>query len=288
MSFSALILTVAVFFFCYKGIELFLESREQLPSFASRSAHRNPGSSLREWTGKIGSLGLNKWILSHPKFHDRLEVLLLRSGNVFGWRPEDLLFYRELIAGVAAFYCWYLNVTQPLVWIGAIFIGSLLPEFYVKAKAAARQKEIQRNLPGFVDLIALALESGLDLVAGVERIVAKMKPNALRDELQLLIQENRLGTPRKESLQHLAFRTNLPDVQSFTAMVIQSEELGTSLAAVLRNYTEDMRSRRILRAEETAGKAPVKLLFPMMVFFFPIVFVIIFGPIALSFINGYK
>lgn len=288
MSLSAFILMGGVFIFCYKGIEIFLESRDQLPSLGSHVAKRSAGSSLREWTGKIGALGLNKWILSHSKFHDRLELLLLRSGSVFGWRPEDLLFYKELCAILAALYCWHFGITQPLVWLGAIYIGSLLPELYVKGKAAARQKEIQKNLPGFVDLVALALESGLDLLAGIERIMVKMKPNALRDELQILIQENRLGTPRKESLQHLAYRTNLPDIQSFSAMVIQSEELGTSLATVLRNYVEDMRSRRLLRAEETAGKAPVKLLFPMMVFFFPIVFVIIFGPIALSFINGYK
>ena len=71
-------------------------------------------------------------------------------------------------------------------------------------------------------------------------------------------------------------------------MIIQSEELGTSLVTVLRSYTEDMRSRRILRAEEAAGKMPVKILFPMMVFFFPIVFVIIFGPLALNFMSTYK
>jgi len=288
MSFSAFILMGAVFFLCYKALEIFLESREQLPSFGSRLTKRSAGSSLREWTGRIGALGLNRWILSHSKFHDRLELLLLRSGSVFGWRPEDLLFYKELSAVVVTLYGWHMGMSQPLFLIGTAYIGSLLPELYVKSKAAARQAEIQRNLPGFVDLAALALESGLDLLAGIERIMAKMKPNALREELQLLIQENRLGTPRKESLQHLAYRTNLSDLQSFTAMVIQSEELGTSLATVLRNYVEDMRSRRILRAEEVAGKAPVKLLFPMMVFFFPIVFVIIFGPIALSFINGYK
>ncbi len=115
-----------------------------------------------------------------------------------------------------------------------------------------------------------------------------MKPNALREELQTLIQENRLGTPRKEALQHLAFRVPLPDLQSLTSMIIQSEELGTSLATVLRTYAEDMRNRRILRAEEIAGKMPVKILFPMMVFFFPIVFVIIFGPLALNFMASYK
>ncbi len=113
-----------------------------------------------------------------------------------------------------------------------------------------------------------------------------MKPNALSEELQILIQENRLGTPRKEALERLATRTNIPDIQSLVSIIIQSEELGTSLATVLRSYAEDMRTRRILLAEEVAGKAPVKLLFPMVVFFFPIVFIIIFGPMAFNYMNG--
>jgi tight adherence protein C len=115
-----------------------------------------------------------------------------------------------------------------------------------------------------------------------------MKDNALKEELQTLIQENRLGTPRKEALEHFAFRAPSADIISLTSMIIQSEELGTSLATVLRSYAEDMRNRRISRAEELAGKMPVKILFPMMVFFFPIVFVIIFGPLALNFISMYK
>src|SRR5579872_7428052 len=137
MSLSALILLGAVFVLCYKGLEIFLESREQLPSFGSRLTKRSAGSSLREWTGKIGSLGLNKWILSHAKFHDRLELLLLRSGSVFGWRPNDLLFYKELAAVLSVFYCWHLGMTQPVWLLGVLYLGSLLPEFYVKGKAAA-------------------------------------------------------------------------------------------------------------------------------------------------------
>jgi tight adherence protein C len=214
--------------------------------------------------------------------------MLIRSGYVFGWKPEDLLFYEELGIALGLLFIWQSGQTQPIFWIIAAVGGFMIPELYVKGKGRVRLAEIQRQLPGMVDLVALALESGLDLLAAIERIVGKMKPSALREELQTLIQENRLGTPRKEALQHLAFRTPLPDVQSLTSMIIQSEELGTSLATVLRAYTEDMRSRRILRAEEMAGKMPIKILFPMMVFFFPIVFVIIFGPLALNFMSNYK
>ena len=214
------------------------------------------------------------------------EVLL--TARTQRWKPEDLLFYQELGLALGLVVSWQSGQTQPIIWVIAPVVGYLLPEVYVKGKGTARLAEIQRNLPGLVDLIALALESGLDLLAAIERIMSKMKAGPLKEELQTLIQENRLGTPRKEALQHLAFRVPLSDVQSLTSMIIQSEELGTSLATVLRSYVDDMRNRRILRAEEIAGKAPVKILIPMMVFFFPIVFVIIFGPLALTFMTSYK
>ena len=153
---------------------------------------------------------------------------------------------------------------------------------------SARSGEIGRSLPGFIDLLTLTIEGGLDLMAALERILEKMKPGPLREELQTISQEIRLGTPRKDALEHWVYRTNLPDVQSLTAMIIQSEELGTGLATVLRSYADDMRVRRITQAEEAAGKAPLKILFPMMVFFFPIVFVVIFGPLAMSVMSTYN
>ena len=286
MTVANVFIVISVGILAYQALDVWFESREQKSEWAVKTAKPSMSKGLRDVTQQLGRLGFNQWILKRPKYRQKLDLLLLRSGNVFGWKAEDLLFYKELFLVLAGFILWYNDVTGIPYWIGGLFAGFWLPEFYVKTKVTARQAEIQRNLPGFVDLIALTLESGLDFLVGIERVVAKMKPNALRDELQSLVQENRLGTPRKEALQHLAFRTNLPDIQSLTSIVIQSEELGTSLAMVLRNFAEDMRSRRILRAEEVAGKAPVKLLMPMMIFFFPIVFVIIFGPLALNFLQN--
>ncbi len=291
MDFATFLITLIIFVLVYQGAGLYLEARQAKRSSAwsqSSSASASSRSSLRDVIGKISHAGFNKAILRNKRFRERLELMLIRSGYIWGWKPEDLLFYKELGAIFGLVLVWQSEQTQPLVWIGAAAVGFILPDFYVKGKGSARLAQIQRQLPGLVDLIALALESGLDLLAAIERIIGKMKPGALREELQTLIQENRLGTPRKEALQHLAFRAPLSDVQSLTSMIIQSEELGTSLATVLRSYAEDMRSRRVLRAEEIAGKMPVKILFPMMVFFFPIVFVIIFGPLALDFMKNYK
>jgi len=290
MDFASVAIAVTLFMVFYQGVGLYLESRQSRSAAWTRRSEQQStlAAGIREVIHKVSDFGPNRAILRNKKTRDRFDLLLVRSGNIFGWKAEDLLFYKEFGGILGIVFMWKLDITQPLAWIAAAYIGFIFAELFVKGKASTRQAEIQRNLPGFVDLIALALDSGLDLLAAIERIMAKMKPNALRDELQILIQENRLGTSRKESLQHLAYRSPLPDIQSLTAMIIQSEELGTSLASVLRSYTEDMRNRRIMRAEEAAGKMPVKILFPMMVFFFPIVFVIIFGPLALNFISTYK
>jgi len=282
------VLAIPVFLIVYNGLEILFESRRSKTDAWSTQPQARSESGLRSLTGSLGRMGFNKLILQRKGYREKLETKLMRSGHVFGWKPEDLLLYKEIGVLLAVFLLWENNCHVPLLWAFGIIAGFWLPEFYVQAKGSARMREIRRQLPGFVDLLALALESGLDLLAAIERITSKMKPSVLRDELQMIIQENRLGTPRKEALQHFASRTDLQDVHSLTGMVIQSEELGTSLASVLRNYAEDMRSRRISQAEEIAGKAPVKLLFPMMVFFFPIVFIIIFGPLALNLMSTYK
>ena len=290
MDLSLILLAVPIFFLAYQGVGMMMDVRDQQKSGLGWGAQRSgmTQKTLRDFTSMAGKLGFNKILLRNKALNDRLELLLLRSGHPFGWKPEDLLFYKELMACFLAYMIWRVGSGQAILCVIGLILGFYLPDLYMKSKGAARKLAIQRILPGFVDLTALTLESGLDLLAAIERILEKMRPSALREELQILLQETRLGTPRKESLQHLAYRIDLPDIHSLTSIIIQSEELGTGLVGVLRNYAEDMRNRRILRAEDIAGKAPVKLLFPMMVFFFPIVFVIIFGPLALNFMSSYK
>jgi tight adherence protein C len=290
MNLSDLILGFAIFTVVYQGVDFWLESRAHQTMERSFGRSRSgPTQSLIHQISNFGAkLGVNRMFLRNKKFNERLHLLLLRAGFPFGWNVDDFLVIKEMGVAWAALMLWLLEVTQPLIWPVGLLIGFWLPDFYLKVKGTARMAAIQRELPGLVDLIALTLESGLDLLVATERILEKLKPSALREELQTLLQETRLGTPRKEAFQHLSFRVNLPDIQSLSANIIQSEELGTGLASLMRSYAEDMRNRRIFRAEEVAGKAPVKLLFPIMVFFFPIVFVVIFGPLALNFLASYK
>jgi tight adherence protein C len=277
---------VPVFFLAWAGADMLLSSRRRSLGFRNRAFPNSGAQPLREFIHQVGRFGPNQALLKIPWFHRRLDDLLLRSGFPYGWGMEDLLFYKEASVIVAVLLLTQLGARQPLLW-GILLVGSFWSlDILLHMRASTRRTEMQRELPGLVDLMVLTVESGLDLIVAVERIFEKMKPGPLRDELQVLLQESRLGAPRREILERWAWRTGLSDAQSLASLIIQSEEMGTPLSNVLRNYAEDMRSRRILRAEELAGKIPVKILFPMMVFFFPIVFVIILGPVALEFMRN--
>jgi tight adherence protein C len=290
MTFESVFLVIPIFLLIYKGVGLLFDAQEER-KWATSKLSKKSGASfgvLHQFSSLSSKIGVNKAFLHFKPLGDRLDLLLLRSGYPFGWKSEDLLLCKEITAALLLAFFVKISPDDPLLWGAGLLLGFWAPDMYMMAKGAERRLAIQRLLPGFIDLTALALESGLDLLAAIERIIEKMKPSSLKDELNTLLQENRLGTSRKESLEHLSYRINLPDVHSLASIIIQSEELGTSLAGVLRNYAVDMRTKRILRAEEIAGKAPVKLLLPMMVFFFPIVFVVIFGPLAATFMTNYK
>jgi tight adherence protein C len=279
-------LAVGVFFAIYNGVEYYTTVQRKRRSSMAEVKRVDLSKKMGEFLSAIGQWGPNRALLERKVLRDSWERLLVRSGNPANWKVEEFLACKEVGLLLAIALIALSGMRNYLIAALIAALGLQLPDFYLKGKMATRMIDIQRRIPGFIDLVALAMESGLDFLAAVERIVDKMKPNALRDELGILIQETRLGTPRKESLQHLAQRVDLPDVQSLTSMIIQAEELGTSLATVLRTYAEDMRPKRILFAEEAAGKAPVKILMPMMVFFFPVIFVIVFGPVIYTFVRG--
>lgn len=287
MDLNMLLFALPIGYVAYQAMDLLLNSKQ----FSSPLGKRKEGTgiALRSAAHSLSErLTFNRFFTNQKALREHWDLILLRSGNPMAWTLSDLLFYKELCAIVVAWLFWWGEVTPLWLTPVGLIVGFWMPDYYLKTKITQRKTDIQRQLPGFVDLLALALESGLDLLAATERILEKMKSSALRTELQTLIQENRLGTPRKEALQHWAFRTDSADVASLTSMIIQSEELGTSLAAALRTFAEDMRGKRMLRAEEVAGKAPVKILAPMIIFFFPVVFAIIFGPILLNLSKGWK
>jgi tight adherence protein C len=173
-------------------------------------------------------------------------------------------------------------------WIPCLAAGgstALLPSLWLKRRIGKRRREILLTLPFYLDLLNLTLEAGLDLIAALEEIVTGDAPNALRDEIAIVLKSIRLGRSRSGAFEDLAERTGVDALRTLAGCIRQSEELGAGLGPLLRLQAGDLRREIYLKAEERAQKAQVRMLFPLILCIFPVLFLLLFVPIALRLIR---
>jgi len=211
---------------------------------------------------------------------------LLSAGLAPRFSPDQLLAAKALATAFALFLGILLgsqlNVASAFVFglaLGAI--GFLAPDLFVNSRIRGRREVVLSSLPDTLDLLAVSVEAGLGFDAALAKLIDYMS-GPLIDEFALALNEMRLGETRAEALRRLAARMEVPELSSFIRAVIQSDQLGTSMAHMLRVQAADARIRRQLAAEEKAAKAPIKMLFPLMVFIFPALFILVLGPILIT------
>jgi tight adherence protein C len=163
-------------------------------------------------------------------------------------------------------------------------LGNLLPVLLLGSRTRNRQREIVRALPDVMDLLTICVEAGLGFDAAMDRVVEKWD-NELVLGFQRVLQQIRLGKTRREALRDMADNMDVTDVSTFVAAVIQAEELGVSIAKILRIQSDQMRVRRRQRAEEEARKAPVKIALPTVLLILPALLIVILGPAVLMLIE---
>lgn len=188
-----------------------------------------------------------------------------------------------LLAGIAFFGIAFLPISGSRSLMGTAFAGVLgwmVPYFWVKRKMKARQRELQRALPDALDLLVVCVEAGLGLNQALLRVSEEMDriSSELADELTIVSLQIRAGTPRGEALKNFAERTGLADVRSLVGVLVQTDRFGTSVGNALRVHSENLRDKRRQRAEEEAAKLSIKMLFPLIFFIFPAIFVVLLGP----------
>jgi len=216
----------------------------------------------------------------------RAEERLLRAG-----RPLEvgtLFSVRFLFFGVMALMGLLLSALVPGIGIGkrllmamvAAMVGLVLPNVWLNGLVTRRRNAIEGALPDVLDLLCVSVEAGLGFDASIQKVAEKFK-GPIGEEFQEYIKEVRLGRTRVEALRGLGRRTELEDMRSFVAALVQAEQLGVSLAQVLRVQADQMRHRRRQRAQERAMKVPIKMLFPLVIFILPTVFIILFAPMAI-------
>lgn len=169
----------------------------------------------------------------------------------------------------------------------AALIGCYAPNIYLFLRARARKREIFENFPDAADLMLVCVEAGLGLDAALGRVTdeMQMKSRTLAEELHLTTLEIRAGGTREKALRNLAMRTGLEEVSTFATMLTQSDKFGTSVGDSLRVFSDDLRHKRQMRAEEQAAKIPTKMLFPLVLFIFPSIIMVVLGPAAIRIIR---
>lgn len=175
-----------------------------------------------------------------------------------------------------------------LTWVlCAAVIGCYMPNLVLYFAAKGRQREIFDSFPDATDLLLVCVEAGLGLDAALTRVSEELlgKSAALAEELQLTNLEIRAGSTREKALRNLALRTGIEELASFTAMLTQADKFGTSVGDALRVFSEDLRHKRQIRAEEHAAKVPTKMLFPLVLFIFPSIIMVVLGPAVIQIIR---
>jgi len=160
--------------------------------------------------------------------------------------------------------------------------GMYWPVLWLRGRLHRRQDEIRRGLPYALDLLTLSVEAGLDFTQALARIVKKLGNSPLAVELGQTVRDIQLGRTRAQALRELSRRVELFELNSVVSALIQADELGSSLGPILRVQADQFRIRRSQSAEKQAMEAPVKILLPLILFIFPTIFIMIFGPIALK------
>ena len=216
----------------------------------------------------------------------RLEV----AGNPYNWTVVEFLGLRMLTALLSALFFAFLfgalgvNPGWVILLVAAgLGLGFYLPLFWIGLRARSRQQEIQRTLPDALDLLTICVEAGLGFDAASAKLAEKWD-NAISRAFGRALIEMRLGKARQAALRDMANRTGVGDVVSFVGAMLQADQLGTPIAQVLRIQSEQMRVLRRQRAQEAANQTPVKIVFPLVLFIFPSLFVVILGPAVIRLI----
>ena len=226
-----------------------------------------------------------------PASYTKLRQLLHTAG--YPWERALKIFLGVrislafLFGGLVLLLCVTSLVPLPqmLVWTGLFTaLGFTLPKVHLQRKAAVRTLQIQESLPDTLDLLVVCVEAGLSLDAAFIRVAKEQSDQGLLigEELQLMTREIQAGVVRKEAISRLADRIGVDEMKGLLTFLMQTEELGGSIARSLRVYADTMRDKRTQKAEEAARKAVIWLMFPIVLFILPALFLVIFAPVTLN------
>ena len=273
------------------GLYLWLvptQAQQRLDQLASPSAATPWTSRAARWAQPLARLSAPTGAWQDSP----LRVYFLQAG--IGREDARLLYFGAktllpllLAAGVFVAMEGVSSLERLLALAVAALCGSYAPNLFLAWVRRRRQREIFEHFPDATDLMLICLEAGLSMDAALARVEREMRlsSGALADELHLTQLELRAGVPREQALRHLALRTGVEEISTFALMLRQAERLGTSIGDSLRVYSDELRHKRMVRAEEAAARVPTKMLLPLVLFIFPSIILVVMGPAAITVIR---
>ncbi len=219
---------------------------------------------------------------------EKIERKLLQAGTPYNMTPFEFRIVQLGLLIVLPIFIFIVLVIANVsigkllfMLLATIALSMYLPHAFLKMKIKSRNHKAVIELSDFIDLLAVSMEAGLGFDQALSKVVSK-KHGVLADEFQRCLEELRLGKTRRESLAGVRERLQVDDIQMLIGNIIQAEQLGIGMVQILRIQSEEVRIRRKQRAEEKAMKAPIKMLFPLVIFIFPCIFIILLGPVLLQ------
>ena len=214
---------------------------------------------------------------------ERAHRALTSAGQDFVLTPEELCGTRIVSAGVVALFLLLVVILLGKASFAALLfclafglpIGWMYPSLWLGERRKVRARRVVRDLPVFLDFITMGVEAGLNVTGAIEQSVQRGPPGPLSQEFSRMLRDMRAGLPRSESLRRMSDRMDISQVTSFTSSLIQADRVGANLSDTLRAQANQRREERFLRAEKLALEAPVKMMLPLVMFFFPLIFVVL-------------
>lgn len=219
---------------------------------------------------------------------EKTEKSITSSGVSYLLTAEQYIALRivsAIIAPLGALFVMFCLDDYQVPWIIAmVLLGFMLPTIWLNDVRKKRDDAVIRTLPVYLDFLTMCVEGGLNLQGALTQAMDKGARGPLRNEFAIVLRDLRSGLSRAESLRRMSDRLKIQDITTFVSAIVQAEKMGASLANVLRVQSEQRRSERFQRAEKQAMEAPVKLVFPLVIFIFPITFIVLGFPIAMKFL----
>jgi tight adherence protein C len=253
----------------------------------AESVARRPIDSV---AGRIGD-----WVARRSdRFGEQKIREKLVSAGMYGTTPRKVLGYQVLCAiAFALVILWLIPAMGgSIIFAVALAVASgvggwFAPVYYIELKRRKRMELIDKQMPDMIDLLVVTIEAGLGILASM-RVASDSMSDPLGQELRLTLQEQRMGLSVGQAIESLGRRVDAANMRMFVRSITQGERLGVSIGTTMRNLSVEMRKRRRAMAEERAQKMPIKMLFPLIFFIFPALFIVILTPMVISIADAFS